>query len=337
VKRFKERNKIVLAGVGSLLLILAVLAAVNFSRLPFVSNEATYQAHFADSAGLQRGDPVSVAGVDVGNVSGLALDGAQVLVTFTVQQGIPLGNATSVSAKVLTPLGQEYLAVSPSGFGSLGSAVIPESRTHETQTLVSTVTQLGNQAGQINVSQLVNAFTQTSQGLEAISPAQTRQLLSGLASLSQVISTRQDKIAGLLSELSTVSGTVAQHTSQIVSLLGQGDLLLQVLNQRHQAIDQLLKSTASLTSTLDQLFASHQSEVGPLLTDLNTVSNVLAKDGNDLAAAIPLLASANKYLANASGSGAFGDFVLPAGLIPDNFIKQCEAPGAINPLTGCNP
>jgi len=34
---------------------------------------------------------------------------------------------------------------------------------------------------------------------------------------------------------------------------------------------------------------------------------VLAKDGSDIATAIPLLTAADKYLANVSGSGAFGE------------------------------
>jgi hypothetical protein len=83
--------------------------------------------------------------------------------------------------------------------------------------------------------------------------------------------------------------------------------------------------------------AAHQVQVGPLLSDLQTVSGVLAKDGNNIEAAIPLLTAANKYLANVTGSGAFGDFVMPAALIPDNIIAQCSKPGAVNPVTGCNP
>ncbi len=67
------------------------------------------------------------------------------------------------------------------------------------------------------------------------------------------------------------------------------------------------------------------------------MSGVLAKDGTDIEAAIPLLTAADKYLANVTGSGAFGDFVMPAGLIPDNVIAQCAKAGVTNPVTGCNP
>jgi ABC-type transporter Mla subunit MlaD len=98
-----------------------------------------------------------------------------------------------------------------------------------------------------------------------------------------------------------------------------------------------LKSTAALTQQLQALLAAHEAQIAPLLSDLQTVSGVLSKDGNDIEAAIPLLTAANKYLANVTGSGAFGDFVMPAALIPDNIIAQCAKAGATNSVTGCNP
>jgi phospholipid/cholesterol/gamma-HCH transport system substrate-binding protein len=338
MKRFRERNLFVIAVVGSAVLVVFAMAAINFSKLPFVSDHAGYQAQFPDAAGLAQGDPVSIAGVDVGNVTGLSLSGAHVLISFTVQNGVRLGGYTSAAAKVLTPLGQEYLDVQPAGPGRLASgAVIPLSRTHETQTLVSTVNQAGNQVGNINLGQLEQALGVTSSDLEAVPAGATSAMLHGLAQLSTVVGSRSSELAQLVQNVKTLSGTLAQHSSQLVDLLGQSNLVLGVLTTRQQTIAVLLSTTASLTTQLNALFAAHQAQIGPLLTDLQTVSGVLAKDASDLATAVPLLASANKYLSNVTGSGSFGDFVMPAALIPDNVIAQCTKPGATKPVTGCNP
>jgi hypothetical protein len=62
---------------------------------------------------------------------------------------------------------------------------------------------------------------------------------------------------------------------------------------------------------------------------------MLARDSTDIANTFPLLTAFDRYVANVTGSGPFGDFVLPTLLIPDNVIKQCAKPGAINALTGC--
>jgi phospholipid/cholesterol/gamma-HCH transport system substrate-binding protein len=338
MKRFSERNHLVLAVIGSALLVVVALGAINFSKLPLINDHSGYGAAFADSAGLAPGDPVSVAGVDVGTVSGLGLSGSHVLVQFTVQNGVRLGDRTTAAAKVLTPLGQEYLDLEPAGTGQMAAgAVIPEKRTQETQTIVSTIRSGANVVQGINLQQLEQALAATNQDLEAVPPGATSDLLKGLSQLSDVIASRSGELAQLVQNVSQLTGTLQQHGTQLFSLISQSDLVLQVLNQRHTAIDQLLKSTASLTQQLQALLAAHQAQVGPLLSDLQTVSGVLAKDGTDLAAAIPLLTAANKYLANVTGSGAFGDFVLPTALIPDNVIAQCTKPGATNPVTGCNP
>ena len=338
MKRFSERNRLVIAAVGSAVLVVVALGAINFSKLPLINDHTSYGAAFADSAGLAQGDPVSIAGVDVGTVSGLSLSGSHVLVSFTVQDGVRLGGDTAAAAKVLTPLGQEYLDVEPAGTGQMAAgAVIPEGRTQETQTVVSTIRTGASIVQGINLHQLEQALNATNQDLEAVPPGATAALLKGVSQLSDVVASRSGELAELVQNVSQSSSTLAQHGHELFSLIGQGDLVLQVLNQRHAAIEQLLTSTASLTQQIESLLAAHQAQVGPVLSDLQTVSGVLSKDANDLAGAIPLLAAANRYLANVTGSGAFGDFVLPAALIPDNVIAQCTKPGATNPITGCNP
>jgi phospholipid/cholesterol/gamma-HCH transport system substrate-binding protein len=338
VKRFSERNRVLVAVVGSALLVVVALGAINFSKLPLINDHTGYGAAFADSAGLAQGDPVSVAGVDVGTVSGLSLSGSHVLVSFTVQNGVHLGERTTAAAKVLTPLGQEYLDLEPAGSGQMAAgAVIPEKRTQETQTIVSTIRSGANIVQGINLHQLEQALSVTDQDLEAVPAGATSQLLDGLSQLSDVIASRSSELSQLVQNVSQLTGTLQQHGTQLFSLIGQGDLVLQVLNQRHAAIDQLLKTTAALTQQLQALLAAHEAQVAPLLSDLQTVSGVLAKDGNDIEAAIPLLTAADKYLANVTGSGAFGDFVMPAALIPDNVIAQCAKAGVTNPVTGCNP
>lgn len=338
MKRFSERNTFVIAVIGTALITIVALAAINFAKLPFVSDHAGYGAAFPDAAGLAQGDPVSIAGVDVGNVTGLSLSGSHVLVQFNMLDNVTIGTDSIVSAKVLTPLGQEYLDIRPAGKTVLAvGGTIPERQTRETQTIVSTIRTGGNILSNINIKQLETAMNDTSQDLEAIPKGQLHAMLTGLAQLSNVIGSRANELAQLVQNVTTISSTLSQHSGQLVDLIGQGDLVLQVFNQRHQAIDALLKETASLTSNLESLLSAHQAQFTPLLNDLNTVSQVLAKDGSDLEAAIPLLNAANHYLANVAGSGAFGDFVLPAALIPDNIIAQCSKPGAINAVTGCNP
>ncbi len=336
MRRFRERNPLALAVIGTGLIGLAVVGAVNFGRLPFVSDATTYQAEFPDAAGLNPGDIVMVAGVSEGTVRGLALDGAHVRVSFTVNGSVDLGTTTAVAAKVLTPIGQEYLAVSPAGAGRLApGGVIPTARTSEPSTLVGDLAQFSQQTQQVNLAQLEQALNVTSQDLEGTPGSTTAAALSGLAQLSSAIASRQGELSQFVQQAQQLTATLVAHRSELVDLVGQSDLVLQVLDQRRQAITTLLASTTTLSQEVGSLLSTHQAQLGPLLGDLQTVTGVLAKDSTDLANALPLLAGFERYAANVTGSGTFGDVVMPTLLIPDNVIQECSAPGAVSPTTGC--
>lgn len=74
---------------------------------------ATYSAHFTDVTGLQPGDDVRVAGVRVGRVDDVELDGTVAEVTFKVQNEQVLYANTVASIMYQNIIGQRYLGLSP--------------------------------------------------------------------------------------------------------------------------------------------------------------------------------------------------------------------------------
>src|SRR5262249_9560512 len=155
---------------------------LNFSRLPLVSNQGTtYRADFVDTGGLHAGDFVTVAGVRVGQISHLALHGDRVRISFRVR-GIRLGPDTTVGAKVLSPVGQEYLEVHPSGAGRLKPGmVIPLSQTSVPTNLIGDLSQLTVETEQYDIGQLIRSMQVGSNVLEGSPAAETAAALSGLA------------------------------------------------------------------------------------------------------------------------------------------------------------
>jgi phospholipid/cholesterol/gamma-HCH transport system substrate-binding protein len=337
MKPFRERNPIAVAIVSAVVLAVLVVGAINFARLPLVNATATYRADFVNAGGLATGDSVTVAGVHVGTVTGMRLAGTVVEVTFTVADGTALGKRTGAAARVLNPLGTEYLALLPAGGGRLGTGrPIPVQRTQVPYTLVSDLNQLATQTQQINVSQLEQAIEDTSQALSGTSSQQTAQALTSLATVAKAIGSQQSQLASLLDNAQQLAAVLNAHTSQLKDLLAQATTFLGVLQQRSSDITTLLRATQQLASQVDQLLSTNGANLTPLLADLQTVTGVLANDRSALQAAVPLFASFASYAANVTGQGPFGEFVLPTLLIPDNIIAQCAAPGMINNVTGCN-
>src|SRR5262245_25217284 len=122
MKSFSERNPMVIGVVG-----LAVTAGVVFVGLQFknlvVNTGKSYSAYFADAGALRPGAKVQVSGAEVGEVSGVELDGSKARVTFKVSDSIRLGDRTEAAIKSDTLLGTKIVEVLPRGEGQLSQTI----------------------------------------------------------------------------------------------------------------------------------------------------------------------------------------------------------------------
>jgi len=104
--------------------------AFNVQKLPLIGGGTTFHAAFAEAGGLRSGDPVRIAGVTVGKVTGVDLENAHVMVTFTVRGDSRLGRDTKAAVKLQTLLGKKYLELTPTGPGQLSGSRNPARQHH---------------------------------------------------------------------------------------------------------------------------------------------------------------------------------------------------------------
>jgi phospholipid/cholesterol/gamma-HCH transport system substrate-binding protein len=339
MKRFRERNRALTGLVGIVVTLVLIVGALEFQRLPFIHNNSTYSAYFVNSGGLQSGDIVTVDGVKVGSITGMSLAGAKVEVNFSVQSGLHLGATTSAAAEVLSPVGTEYMEISPSGSGSL-SNTIPLSRTSVPYNLVTDLSGLGAEIQQYDLPQLEKSLEVSSEDLNATPSSETMQAFNDLARFSEVLGSEQAQLQTIVSQGSELTGILSQRSQQLFNLFGQSDLVLSVLQQRKNAIHQLFVATSTLSQQITSILSVNRGQLTTLLQDLQSVSAVLAKESSNFGNAIPVLAAFSRYASNTTGSGPFADVAVPTLLIPDNLIKQCSVPGSYPSLysqVGCRP
>lgn len=330
MKPLRERNPIAVAVVGLLLLGLIAFGTFDASNLPIIGGGTGYTAYFAEDAGLQAGNGVRIAGVIVGRVNGVSLAGNKVAVSFTVKNAW-IGNQTTAAIKIRTILGDKYLALDPKGTRAQDPGTpIPLSRTTSPYDVTQAFNGLGQEITQINTAQLGKSL-QTLAAAFSGTPPYTRSALSGLASLSQAIASRDNQLAGLLRGARNVTGTLAGEDAVFSRLLGDGNLLLAELRQRQAAIHALLTGTQAMATQISGLVNDDQASLGPALAELNRVTTLLKDNQANLTKALALAGPYYRLLGNALGNGRWFD-VYVCGIIPRSYL-----PPGTGPKQGCEP
>ncbi len=325
---FAERNLRVLAVVGSLVLV-GVFALTYFSEsLPVIGLGQTYSARFGDSGGLRSGNEVRVAGVKVGKVSSVHLDGDTVVIDFRMK-GVHLGDETTAAVKVKTLLGQKYLAIDPLGGGTL-HGTIPESRTTTPYDVNAALSNLSTTFNTIDTGQLEKSFEVLATTF-AHTPASVRKTISGLSALSKTISSRDQQLATLFKATKRVTGTLAGRNAEFGNLIRDGDALLGELQQRRESIHKMFTGTARLGRQLRGLVADNNATLKPALTRLDRVSAILQRNQGNLDAALKRLGPYYKVLDSALGNGRWVDAYLcglfdagDAPVLKNDVVRNCH-------------
>lgn len=301
-----------IARLGAItLLVLLIVAAAAFNLQKFPGFAGTdYHADFRDASGLHAGNEVQVAGIRVGRVNNLRIEGDHVSVDFDAKD-VDLGTRTEASVEVLNLLGEKYLELDPKGSQKLKSdGTIPVAHTHSGYDVVSTLGTLTNETEHINVPQLSQALTQVASTLDASSP-NVRSTFEGLSRLSQTISSRDDQITMLLRRADTVTRLLKQRRGDLVVLMREGNVVFKELVDRRQAIHSLLVHSREVADQLRGVARDNQRQIGPALSALQSVNDFLTAHQRQLDTVIHQLGPYANTLINVIGTGPWFDAYLP--------------------------
>lgn len=304
---FRERNPVKIGAASIAFLILLVLVAFKADSLPLIGGGDTYYASFSDSSGLKPNDEVRIAGVRVGKVDSVELDGDHVRVKFKIKTDSKFGTDTGAQIKVKTLLGSMFLALTPAGSGQLKEgSTIPLSRTSSAYDVVDAFSGLAERAQDINLDQLKTSLNTLAQAT-ANTPDDLKSTLKGLSALSANVAKRDDQVNTLLTNLRKVSGVLADRNADIVGLMKDGDVLLRALVARRDAVHTLLVSTSRLSTELTALVQQSRADLKPALSNLTGVVDVLKKNQSNLDDSLRLLAPFYRVFTNTLGTGPWFD------------------------------
>jgi phospholipid/cholesterol/gamma-HCH transport system substrate-binding protein len=314
MKPYSERNPLTIGAVSLTLVGLLLLAAFYSDDLPIIGSGTTYSAEFSEAAGLVSGNEVRVAGVKVGKVTKVKLDGDKVRVSFKVKDAW-VGDRTTATIRIKTLLGQKYVALDPQGSLPLDPGKpIPKDRTLAPYDVNEAFNGLATTVGQIDTKQLADSFQVLSETFQGSSQS-VRGALDGLSALSKTISSRDEQLAKLLGNTKDITKTLADRNAEFEKLLSDGNLLLGELRKRRDAISLLLKGTRDLSTELTGLVADNNAQLRPALEQLEKVTAMLQRNQDSLDKSLQLMAPFYRVFANTLGSGRWFDVYI-CGLLP---------------------
>lgn len=318
MKPFRERNLVVIGTIGISTVLAAVVVGFNFTRIPFLSATDTYTAYFDELGGLTSDAPVQVSGVRAGQVQSIDLTDQGVLVTFTVDDSIRLGDRTEAAIKTKSLLGNKIVEVMPRGQGDL-SETIPIQRTQSPYQLPDALGDLTSTISGLDTDQLSDSLTTLSDTLRN-TPPQIRGAVDGVARFSDSINQRDEELRHLLENAKKATSVLAQRTADVVGLIHDTNALLTQLRAQNAALDQISGNVSALAQQLKGFIGENRETLKPTLDRLNGVLTIIDNRKTQVQESIKGFSTYAMALGEPLASGPFFKAYL-ANLVPGQFAQ----------------
>ncbi len=299
---------------------LFMIVALTLTWLVYVSlrrdvagQTASYSAMFTDVYGLREGDDVRMAGVRVGRVEKIDLDGKLAKVAFVVQQEQRLYGNTVASVTYQNIVGQRYLGLSLGKEGSStalpAGSVIPVERTEpsfDVTALLNGYEPLFSLLNPQDADNLTKGVIQSLQG----DTSSLATLVSQTSTLTETFAGKDQALGAVITNLNKVMGNLAAQNDNFDGVITQTHDVVSELDRRRP---ELVSSVGSLARVLGHVSASAE-DVYPSLREfmdrqpgvtrhILSVEPQVAFFGDN----VPLLL---KGLARVGNQGAYGNAYL---------------------------
>jgi phospholipid/cholesterol/gamma-HCH transport system substrate-binding protein len=318
MRTLQTENRIRNGLAGIVIVVMVVAVGQSFASIPQLFAQPTYYGEFADAAGIRTGDKVRIAGLEVGQVKSLAINGDHVLVGFSMA-GREIGTESRMAIRTETILGRRAVEVEPRGDKVLKPrGVLPVSQTATPYQLYDAVFDLtkASQGWDLDtVKQSLNVLSETiDQTYPHLSAA-----LDGVARFSDTIGKRDDQVKQLLANANKVAAVLGNRSEQINRLAVNAQTLLAAINDRGRAIDYLLTNVSKISQQFAG-FIDDNPNLNHVLEQLRTISDVLVKHKVDLADSFITASKFMGALAEAIGSGPYFK-TLVVNLVPYQILQ----------------
>ncbi|WNG82867.1 MlaD family protein [Mycobacterium sp. ITM-2016-00316] len=226
-----------------------------------------YTAVISDVFGLREGDDVRMAGVRVGRVEKIELQGDVAKVSFVVQSDQQLLGTTVASVTYQNIVGQRYLGLSLGDIGEPQAlppgSEIPLERTDpsfDVGALLNGYEPLFSALNPTDADNLTKGVIESLQG----DRASVVSLVDETARLTDSFAGRDQQLGQVITDLNVVVNNLAQHNDSLDEVITQTRGVVSTFDARRP---ELVESMGSITAVVRQL-STIADEVYPSLNEL---------------------------------------------------------------------
>jgi phospholipid/cholesterol/gamma-HCH transport system substrate-binding protein len=299
------------------------IAAFAVGSLDLLEHRYQVRAVFPDAAGLKSGSLVRLAGVDVGEVTGLEADRrlGQVVVTFEVDDDVDLGPDTTARVALSTLLGGQYIRLEEvAGAPSMADQPAERRRIPLERTSVpfsvneafNASTDLVDAIDTEAVNDMISDFAD----IATDSGPRVERVLRALTDVSRAFNQRQAVIRDLLDQSESLTATLAEKDEAIAQLIDSSNVVLDQIARRRAELATILGDGSDAVRRLAEIVTSRRAQLEAILDDLDIATDAVAAHQDDVDTILAWSGPTYQQVSAIASHGPYID-VLPTSLGPD--------------------
>jgi phospholipid/cholesterol/gamma-HCH transport system substrate-binding protein len=318
MKAVTERNPKVVGLIAIVVMAVFILGILLLNR-SFFSSGYTVSARFPSAAGIAKGTDVMVAGVNVGSVSSVHVQGNAVDAQLSISRSVQLPHVTTAAVEVETLLGVVDVTLDPvSGWADPlkpGALITNTSVPTEFYQLQNTAHALLSKTNARALNSLVTSLDAITKDKQT----QVAQIISGLNALTTTVDHRSGQVSQLIDSANTLSSSLAGRDQQLLSVINNLNTVSTGLAAHNQDLANLITNVDSMAGQTNSLVSQDSPQLNALLQSLHADLTVLGQHQDDLAEGVSYLGGALKGFQSIAYSGStqvpWGNiYVNPASL-----------------------
>ena len=315
VKNFRERSPILIGIISILGITAATTFAFSIDKIPALKQAYDIKAEFRDAAGLTAENQVRVAGIKVGTVAEVALEGDKVVVTMEIENGTQIPEDAAAEIKLATLLGTKFVDIEAKGGGPFleAGSTIPIENTAIPYEIYQASNQGTNVLEELDGEALNDALAELAILVET-SKEELGEALDGLNTLGAGLNAKEEDLEQLLTGANDLTGLLADEGDKINRLIASSDVVLSSLARKREEVQSLLESTKLMSGELASLLRNNRENVDGILTNLHRALVVLERNVEHLDVALEYAGPSTRYLGSIWQQGRWAD-IYSCGLI----------------------